>query len=47
MDDHEANILFSGMEESLDYLRGILESDWQYAGYYGIFPAETASRVPP
>ena len=31
----------------MNYLRGILESDWKYAGYYGIFPAETASRVPP
>jgi hypothetical protein len=47
MEDHEANILFPGMEESLDYLSGVLESDWQYTGYYGIFPAETASRVPP
>jgi len=47
MEDHEADILFSGMEESLDYLCRIPERDWKYAGYYGIFPAETASRVPP
>jgi hypothetical protein len=47
MEDHETNVLFPGIEESLDYLRGILESDWQYTCDYGIFPAEAASRVPP
>jgi len=47
MEYHEAHVLLAGVQESLDYFRGILESDWKYAGYYGIFPAELASRVPP
>jgi hypothetical protein len=47
MEDHEADVFFAGMQEGLDYLGGVFERDGKHAGYYGIFPAGAASRVPP
>ena len=44
---HQANVFLARVQEGLNYFRGVLESDGKYAGYYGIFPAESASRVPP
>jgi len=35
---HEAHILFTRVEEALDYLRGFFEGYWEDAGYLGMAP---------